>query len=183
MFHGKRHPAELEKLEIEAFLSHLAVNRVVSPAMQNQALQAILFLYRNVLEIESPWLDKVIRAAPKRRLPVVLSHDETMALLENMPPAQCLPASLMQGSGLRVSECLRLRVGDLDFSRHTIGIHAGKGGKDRNTVLPCNLGQALAAQLVCVRNEHDRDLSLGMGHARLPIALNRQFRQLVQYAA
>ncbi len=125
LFHGKRHPAEMEKLEIEAFLSHLAVNRMVSPATQNQALQAILFLYRNVLEIRLPWLDDVIRAKPKRRMPVVLSQDETMALLENMPPAQCLPASLMNGSGLRVSECLRLRVGDLDFSRLFLAIAPG----------------------------------------------------------
>jgi len=103
LFHGKRHPAEMEKLEIEAFLSHLAVNRAVSPATQNQALQAILFLYRNVLEIKLPWLNDVIRAKPKRRMPVVLSQDETMALLKNMPPAQYLPTSLMYGSGLRVS--------------------------------------------------------------------------------
>ena len=126
LFHGKRHPAEMEKLEIEAFLSHLAVNRAVSPATQNQALQAILFLYRNVLEIKLPWLNDVIRAKPKRRMPVVLSQDETMALLKNMPPAQYLPTSLMYGSGLRVSECLRLRVADLDFSRHTIRVQAGK---------------------------------------------------------
>jgi site-specific recombinase XerD len=98
LFHGKRHPAEMEKLEIQAFLSHLAVNRAVSPATQNQALQAILFLYRNVLEIKLPWLNDVIRAKPKRRMPVVLSQDETMALLKNMPPAQYLLTSLMYGS-------------------------------------------------------------------------------------
>lgn len=177
LFHGKRHPAEMEKFEIEAFLSYLAVNRAVSPATQNQALQAILFLYRNVLEIELPWLDDVIRAKPKRRMPVVLSKDETMALLDNMPPAQYLPASLMYGSGLRVSECLRLRAGDLDFSRHTIRVYAGKGGKDRFTVLPENLGTALAAQLACVRIEHDRDLSLGMGYAQLPTSLQCKLGQ------
>ena len=165
LFHDKCHPVEMGKMEVEAFLTHLAVGRAVSPSTQNQALQAILFLYRNVLEMELPWMDNVIRAKSKRRVPVVLSREETMALLENMPPAQYLQASLMYGSGLRVSECLRLRAGDLDFSRHTIRVHAGKGGKDRVTILPENLREALATQLACVRNEHDRDLSLGMGHS------------------
>ena len=174
LFHDKRHPAEMEKLEIEAFLTHLAVNRAVSPATQNQALQAILFLYRSVLEIELPWLDNVIRAKPKRRIPVVLNQDEVVTLLKNTPLAQRLPVSLMYGAGLRVSECLRLRVGDLDVSRHTIRIHSGKGGKDRVTILPDNLCEALTCQLALVQNNHDLDLSLGMGHAQLPISLQRK---------
>jgi integron integrase len=174
LFHGKRHPAEMKKREVESFLTYLAVKRKVSPATQNQALQAIIFLYRHVLDIDLPWLDEVVRAKPKRRVPVVLSRQEIALVIENTPPAQRLPISLMYGAGLRVSECLRLRVGDLDFSRHTVRIHAGKGSKDRVSVLPDNLKDALAAQLACVRLYHDRDTSIGMGSAKLPRALQRK---------
>jgi site-specific recombinase XerD len=104
LFHGKRHPAELGKLEVDAFLSHLAVNRTVSPATQHQALQAILFLYRNVLEIELPWLDDVIRAKPKRRLPVVLNKNEVKTLLKNVASAHCLPVGLLYGAGLWIAK-------------------------------------------------------------------------------
>ena len=128
LFHDKRHPAEMAKREIEAFLTYLAVKRRVSPSTQNQALQALLFLYRQVLEVESPWMDEVIRAKTKRRVPVVLSRTEIGRLLENVATSMRLPTSLMYGAGLRVTECLRLRVGDLDFSRHTVRVHCGKGG-------------------------------------------------------
>ena len=131
LFHGKRHPEGMGKTEVEAFLSYLAVQRKVSPSTQNQALQAILFLYRHVLENELPWIDDVIRAKPKRRIPVVLSRAEVRLILKNVTPAQRLPISMMYGAGLRVTECLRLRVGDIDFSRYTVRIHAGKGCKDR----------------------------------------------------
>lgn len=174
LHHGKRHPADMAKMEIEAFLSHLAVNRQVSPSTQNQALQALLFLYRQVLEIELPWLDDVIRAKPKRRVPVVLSRYEARLLLDNVPVAQHLIASLMYGAGLRVTECLRLRVGDLDFSRRTVRIHSGKGGKDRITVLPDHLVEALHAQIACVRAFHDHDIAAGNGFAKLPMALRRK---------
>lgn len=117
LFHGKRHPSEMGKSEIEAFLSYLAVDRGVSPSTQNQALQAILFLYVKVLEPELPWLDDVIRAKPKRRTPIGLSVDEVRDLLGMVLPAQRLSVSLMYGSGLRVMESLRLRVGDIDFYR------------------------------------------------------------------
>jgi len=174
LFHGKRHPAEMAKREIEAFLSYLAVKRRVSPSTQNQALQAILFLYRYVLEIELPWMDDVVRAKPQRRVPVVLSKSEVRLLLENVPVAQRLMASLMYGAGLRVTECLRLRVGDLDYSRHTIRIHAGKGGKDRTTILPDNLAVALNEQIAGVRVFHDHDVASGGGFAKLPWALRRK---------
>lgn len=174
LFHGMKHPAEMEKPEVEAFLTYLASKRNVSPSTQNQALQAILFLFRHVLGTELPWLDEVVRAKPKRRVPVVLSREEIRLIIENTPPAHRLPISLMYGAGLRVTECLRLRVGDLDFSRHTIRIHAGKGGKDRVTVLPDNLEEALNAQVACVRLFHDRDVSIGMGCAKLPFALQRK---------
>ena len=147
-FHGKRHPAEMGKMEVEAFLSHLAINRSVSPSTQNQALQAILFLYRNVLQVELPWMDDVIRAKPKRHLPVVLSQNEIRVLLENVPAPHRISVGLLYGSGLRVSECLGLRVGDLDFSRLTIRVHSGKGGKDRITILPENMVDMLRTHLV-----------------------------------
>jgi len=174
LFHGKRHPAEMQKTEIEDFLSYLAAKRQVSPATQNQALQALLFLYRHVLEIELPWLDDVIRAKPKRRVPVVLSRSEARQIIEAISPAQRLPASLMYGAGLRVTECLRLRVGDLDFSRHTVRVHEGKGGKDRVTVLPDYLEEGLNAQIACIRLLHDRDIATGFGFASLPPALQRK---------
>ena len=129
LFHRKRHPCEMGKSEVEAFLTHLAVNRSVSPATQNQALQAILFLYLQVLEVELPWIDDVIRAKPRRRVPVVLNREEVAALMAQILPAHYLPVSLMYGSGLRLMECLRLRVGDFDLSRHTIRIHGGKGAR------------------------------------------------------
>lgn len=174
LYHGKRHPAELAKDEVEAFLSHLAVKRQVSPSTQNQALQALLFLYRQVLEIELPWLDDVVRAKPKRRVPVVLSKREARSLLENVFPAQRLIASLMYGAGLRVTECLRLRVGDLDFSRRTIRIHSGKGGKDRVTILPDHLTEALIEQIAAVRVFHEHDIAKDGGFAKLPRALRRK---------
>ena len=174
IFHGKRHPAEMKKDDIEAFLSYLAVRRQVSPSTQNQALQAILFLYRHVLGSELPWLEDVIRAKPKRRIPTVLSRREVRMVIKNAPPAQNLPISLMYGAGLRVTECLRLRVGDLDFSRRTIRIHAGKGGKDRVTVLPDNLTKALRNQISYVILLHEQDLSAGLGKAKLPRAFTRK---------
>ncbi len=109
LFHRKRHPAEMGKREIESFLTHLAVNRSVAASTQNQALQALLFLYKNVLNTDMAWIDDVVRAKPTRRVPVVLSQDEVSLLFSKMPPAQFLPASLMYGSGLRVSECIHTR--------------------------------------------------------------------------
>ena len=174
LFHGKRHPVEMAKTEIEAFLTYLAVRRKVSPSTQNQALQALLFLYKQVLEIELPWMDDVVRAKTKRRMPVVLSRAEVVQLLDDVAISMRLPASLMYGAGLRVSECLRLRVGDLDFSRHTVRVHCGKGGKDRVTVLPNNLEPMLQAQVNSVRLLHHGDIASGLGFARMPLALQRK---------
>ena len=171
LFHNKRHPAEMAIPEIEAFLTYLAVKRRVSPSTQNQALQALLFLYRQVLKIELPWMDEVVRAKTKRRVPIVLSKAEAVQLLEKVATSMRLPASLMYGAGLRVTECLRLRVGDLDFSRHTVRVHCGKGGKDRVTVLPDNLESMLRAQVNSVRLLHQRDIASGLGFARMPSAL------------
>lgn len=173
-FHNKAHPKDMGKEEIEAFLTYLAVHRKVSPSTQNQALQAILFLYRFVLELDLPWLDDVIRAKPKRRMPVVLSKAEAVSLIENCDGDARLPASFLYGSGLRAMECLRLRVGDIDFPRRTVRIHAGKGGKDRVTVMADQLLDPMEAQLAWVRTLHEKDLSVGLGRARMPLALQRK---------
>ena len=174
LFHRKRHPAELGKREVEAFLTHLAVARGVSPSTQNQALQAILFMYLQVLEQELPWLDSVVRAKPRQRVPVVLSVDEVSRVLARVAPGQSLSTSLLYGSGLRVTECLRLRVGDLDFDRRTIRVCAGKGGKDRLTVLPDGLVDALQRQSAFVAAVHGQDVREGFGFAQLPAALRRK---------
>jgi len=173
-FHHPRHPRDVGKIGVEAFLSHLALDRQVSPATQNQALQALLFMYRQVLEIDLPWLDDVVRAKPKKRLPVVLSRTEVLSLLEGASGEARLPVHLLYGSGLRAMECLRLRIGDLDVSRKTIRVHSGKGGKDRVTVLPTGLSDALKAQVDWVRKLHKKDLDAGLGEARLPLSLQRK---------
>ena len=174
LFHGKQHPNTMGKLEVEQFLTHLAVNRQVAPATQNVALAAILFLYSRVLNVDLPWLEDVVRAKPKRRVPVVLNDSELALLLKNCRSSQLLPVSIMYGAGLRLSECTRLRVGDIDLSRHTIRVHAGKGGKDRITVLPDRLVSSLIAQTALVKRIHEQDLINGFGSAGLPLSLTRK---------
>jgi len=175
LFNGKQHPDSMGKMEVERFLTHLAVNRCVAPSTQNVALAAILFLYTKVLEMELPWLDDVVRAKPRRRVPVVLNASEVATLLKNCRSSQLLPVCIMYGSGLRLAECTRLRIGDLDFSRHTIRIHSGKGGKDRVTVLPDKLEASLLAQVALVKRIHEQDLINGYGAACLPTALIKKF--------
>lgn len=174
LFHDKQHPETMGKIEIEGFLTHLAVNRQVAPSTQNVALAAILFLYSRVLDVELPWLDEIVRAKPKRRVPVVLNTQEVASLLTNCRSSQLLPVSIMYGAGLRLAECTRLRVGDLDFSRHTIRIHSGKGGKDRITILPEKLETSLVSQVALVRRVHEQDLVNGFGSAGLPTSLIRK---------
>ena len=171
LFHEKQHPNTMGKMEVEGFLTHLAVNRQVAPSTQNVALAAILFLYTKVLKMELPWLDDVVRAKPKRRIPVVLNSTEVASLLKDCRSSQLLPVSILYGSGLRLSECTRLRIGDLDFSRHTIRVHSGKGGKDRITVLPDKLEGSLLAQVALVKRVHEQDLLNGYGSAYLPTSL------------
>lgn len=174
IFHGMQHPRKMGKNEVEAFLTHLAVNRGVSPSTQNLALAAILFVYQKVLEIELPWLDDVVRAKPRQRVPVVLSIQEVQSLFQHCRPSQLLPVQMLYGCGLRLMECLRLRVGDLDFSRSTVRVHAGKGGKDRVTVLPDSLANPLRLQIELVGAQHQQDLELGYGEAKLPTPLRRK---------
>ncbi|WP_366514981.1 tyrosine-type recombinase/integrase [Solimonas terrae] len=136
-FHGTRHPATLGAPEVAAFLSHLAVDRSVSASTQNQAKAALLFLYRHVLAVELSWLDEVIQAKPSRRLPVVLTTREVVALLGELSGTTWLVVALLYGTGMRVLEGLRLRVKDIEFERREIVVREGKGGKDRVTVKPC----------------------------------------------
>ena len=147
LFHGKRHPVSMGKEEVEAFLTHLAVKSGVSASTQNVALASVLFLYIKVLVIELPWMDDVVRAKPKRRIPVVLNADEISLLLEHCRSTQLLPVSMLYGTGLRLMECVRLRVGDIDFSRRSVRVHSGKGGKDRVTMLPYKLEPVLKTHL------------------------------------
>ena len=175
LFHGKRHPGELGKVEIEAFLTHLAVNRNVAPSTQNQAFSALLFLYRHVLDRDLPWLDSVTRAKKPARLPVVLTPAEVDLLLKRLSGVKWLMASLLYGSGLRLIECLRLRVNDIEFERKQIMVRNGKGGKDRVTVLPEPVEDALRRQIERVRIIHEEDLSDGFGAVYLPFALERKY--------
>src|SRR3979411_2869745 len=146
VFHNRRHPRELGAPEVEQFLTYLAVHRKVSAATQNQALQALLFLYRHVLEMELPWLDNVTRAFHPKRLPVVLSRTDVRALLAQIEGTPWLVANLLYGSGLRLTEALRLRVKDLALERGELIVREAKGGKDRVTVLPPVLGRPLRCE-------------------------------------
>ncbi len=174
-FHGKRHPAELGAAEVTQFLSSLAVDGRVAASPQNQALGALLFLYRDVLELDLPWLDGVVRAKRPERLPVVLTREEVAAVLRPLTGVPRLMASLLYGSGLRLLECCRLRIQDIDFARNRIVIRGGKGDKDRVTMLPAVLKADLARHLEAVRTQHQRDLQQGAGWVELPTALDRKY--------
>ncbi len=171
LHHGKRHPRDMGAPEVEAFLTHLAVVRDVSAATQNQARSAILFLYREVLGVELPWLADVVSAKVSQRLPVVLTEREVRSLLHQMNGVNGLISALLYGTGMRLLEGLRLRVKDVDFERREILIRCGKGNKDRVTVLPENLIAPLQQQLSRVRALHQRDLAEGCGEVWLPNAL------------
>ncbi len=175
LFHGKRHPREMGGPEVEAFLSHLATTGQVSPSTQNQALSALLFLYREVLEIELPWLDGVVRAKRPKQLPVVLTEREVRALLARLDGTRWLVASLLYSTGMRLLEGLRLRVKDVDFERKEITVRDGKGAKDRRTMLPERLVEPLRTHLARVREVHERDLAEGFGEVYLPFALARKY--------
>ena len=174
-FHKLRHPKEMGELEINLFLTHLAVSEKVSASTQNQALSALLFLYRHVIGKEVGDLGHVIRARKPIHLPVVLTRDEVKALLSQLAGDKWLMASLMYGAGLRLMECLRLRVQDIDFSRNEIMVRDGKGAKDRITMLPESLKNPFSDQLKNVKKIHDKDLADGWGRVLLPGALDRKY--------
>lgn len=172
IFHNKRHPEEMGKLELESFLTSLAVERNVSASTQTQALSALLFLYKEVLAQEFPWLEDVTRAKTPARLPTVLTRDEVKLLFKYIDdPAMDLIVRLLYGTGMRLLECLRLRLKDVEFSRREIVVREGKGKKDRVTMLPDSLADRLRAQMAFVKGQHTQDLALNRGEVWLPDAL------------
>lgn len=175
LFHGKRHPKDLGADELRAFLSDLAIRGQVSASTQNQALNAILFMYREVLKTELPWIDGVQRAKRSQRLPVVLTRQEVQALLAQFEGTIWLMAGITYGGGLRLLECLRLRVKDLDLDRCELIVRDGKGQKDRITMLPKTLVEPLRTHLARVRHLHQRDVAEGFGRVYLPFALDRKY--------
>jgi integron integrase len=175
LFHEKRHPSEMGQAEVEAFLSHLAVVGKVSASTQNQAKSAILFLYKAVLGQELPWLDGVTNAKASIRLPVVLTEEEVRLVLGACDGTPGLMLKLIYGTGMRIMECLRLRVKDVEFARNEILIREGKGSKDRITMLPAALKEPLQQHLERVRRLHVNDLEHGFGDVYLPFALARKY--------
>jgi len=174
-FHGRRHPRDLGAREVEQFLTHLAVHRNVSAATQNQALQALLFLYRHVLEIELPWLDNITRAARPKRRPIVLSRTEVHAVLTQLEGTVWLIGHLLYGSGLRLMEALRLRVKDLALDRGELIVREAKGGRDRVTVVPASLNTALRAHLAKLHGWFKDQRRRGAPGVSLPSALSRKY--------
>ncbi len=171
----RRHPRELGGVEVEGFLSRLATEGNVAASTQNQALSALLFLYREVLRVDLPWMASVLRAKRPLRLPTVLSVDEVRRLLSMMEGRTWLMASLLYGTGMRLMECLRLRVKDVDFARNEILIRNGKGGKDRRTMLPRALEGPLQREIERTRVLHAQDIADGFGDTPLPDALSRKY--------
>jgi len=174
-FHNKRHPRDMGSKEITAYLTHLAVNRHVSASTQNQALSALLFLYKKVLKIDLPWMDDIQRAKRPRHLPVVFTREEVKALLAQFDGTKWLIFNLIYGCGFRIMECVRLRVKDIDFHYKQILIRDAKGQKDRVTVLPERLIESLQLHLAKVRQLHEQDLEIGYGCVYLPYALEKKY--------
>ncbi len=172
---GKRHPRELDGVVVEHFLSKLATEERVSPATQGQALAALLFLYKEVLGIKLPWMDNVVRAKERHHIPVVLSVAEVQRVLAAMSGREWLMASLLYGAGLRLMECVRLRIKDVDVARGEIIVRDPKGGRERRTMLPAILREALEAQRLQALQVHAHDLASGFGEVALPYALKRKY--------
>jgi integron integrase len=172
---GKRHPRDMGVVEVEAFLSQLATRDDVAASTQNQALSALLFLYRQVLDVQLPWMESVVRAKRPQRIPVVLSREEVTRLLALLEGPTWLMAALLYGTGMRLMECVRLRVKDVDFDRREICVRNGKGGKDRRVPLPMKLREVLAARIERVRIVHAQDVAEGHGAVALPHALARKY--------
>lgn len=174
-FHGLRHPVTMGETEVRAFLTDLATRGAVSPSTQNQALCALLFLYRAVLGARLPWMEGFVRARQQKRLPVVLSREEVRRVLAQLDGLHWLLGSLLYGTGMRLMEGLRLRVKDVDFDLNEIRVRNGKGGKDRRVPLPHSLLPHLKAQIEQVRLQHAKDLAAGCGGVQLPHALMRKY--------
>ena len=175
-FHHKRHPAEMGEREMEQFLNHLAVEKKVAASTQNQALSALVFLYREVLGKEIGWMDNLERAKQPQRLPVVLTEMEVRQVLAHLEGRNWLMASLLYGAGLRLMECVRLRVKDIDFEYRQITVRDGKGNKDRVTMLPESSSELLKHQIEKSQILHRQDLAAGYGEVYLPYALERKYK-------
>lgn len=175
LFHKKRHPNEMGKVEVEAYLTHLAVKRNVSASTQNQALSAILYLYKHVLEQDIEWIENVVRAKRPKFLPTVLSKSEVKCLLDEMNGTYQLIAQLLYGAGLRLMEVMRLRIQDINFEYNQIIIRSGKGNKDRVSILPNNVVDKLKLHILKAKELHIKDLQDGFGEVYLPYALNRKY--------
>ena len=174
-FHGRRDPAAMGADHVKSFLDDLATRRRVAASTQNQALAALLFLYREVLGVDLPWIDDLVRAKAPQRLPVVLTRAEVRQVLSHLSGPTRLIAALLYGAGLRLLEACRLRIKDLDFERHQIAVRRGKGGKDRSTMLPHSLEPDLASHLSRVRAQHTHDRAHGSGWVELPGGLVRKY--------
>jgi integron integrase len=174
-FHNKRHPVEMAEAEIAGFLSSLASDGHVSASTQNQAFNALLFLYKEVLNKKIGLIEGVVRAKRPFRLPVVLTKDEVKKVIDHMNGVPRLMAILLYGAGLRLMECCRLRVKDVDFSRNEIVVRSGKGNKDRYTMLPGAVRESLTQHLQSVKAQHDEDLKKGLGRVSLPNLLDRKY--------
>ncbi len=175
VYHNKRHPTEMAEEEVAQFLTHLARDLNVAASTQNQALSALLFVYKEVLKQEIGWLEKVERARKPAKLPVVLTRSEVKEIFARLHGTPKLMAGLLYGSGLRLMECVRLRVKDIDFALAQITVRDGKGGKDRITMLPLNLSEPLRRHLLRIKAQHEQDLEDGFGTVHLPFALSRKF--------
>ncbi len=175
LFHGKRHPREMGPKEVADFLTHLAVQRNVSASTQNQALAGILFLYKKVLKLDIGWVEEVVRAKTAKRLPVVIDHEVVIRLLNELTGTHKLMAYLIYGSGLRLMECLRLRIKDVDFEYNQLLIRAGKGNKDRAAILPRKLHEPLKQQIALARRYFELDRQEGAPGVELPYALERKY--------
>ncbi len=174
-FHGVRHPAKMGKEEVNQFLSHLAVKEHVSSSTQNQAFSALLFLYKQVLGTDIGFVDGVVRARRPKRLPIVLTRHEVKGVLDQLEGVPLLVCILLYGAGLRLLDCLRMRVKDIDFERNEITVRDGKGCKDRVTMLPARAKQPLLAHLDKIRRLHENDLRNNLGRTLLPGALLRKY--------
>ncbi len=175
LFHRKRHPREMGAAEVEAFLSHLAVAGKVSASTQNQAKSGLLFMYKEVLQVDLPWLGDIVSAKRPTRLPVVLTQSEVASLLAHTTGTSGLILRMVYGTGMRIMECMRLRVKDIEFERSEIVIREGKGFKDRITMLPKSLVRPLQEHLARVKLLHEQDLRDGYGEVYMPYALARKY--------
>lgn len=175
IFHNKKHPLDMGAVELEQFLTHLAVKRKVSASTQNQAMCAILFLYKEVLDIDPGFIKNVRRAKRPEKLPVVFTRREVKQVIDQLKGANWIMAHMLYGAGLRLMECIRLRVKDIDFEYNQIMVRSGKGNKDRVTVFPKIIKEALSEHLKTVKRIHQKDIGEGFGAVYLPFALERKY--------